>query len=118
MIVEQVVSNDGRRPPSETVIEMLVHGGSFTMRLGDGTPLGEGTLSGEAWRWTSWHSTSRLPGGIRVESLDSLVAGSLVARKTIFGADGALVGTTVEHFAPIDAARFAQRRSEILRPRG
>ena len=117
-IVEQVVSNDGRRPAAEIVIEMQVHGGSFAMRTAAGSPLGEGTLDGEAWRWTVWRSTSRLPGGIRVESVDTLLTGALVAHKTIFGSDGALLLTTTEHLSPIDAARFAQRRAEILRPPG
>ena len=115
-IVEQVVINDGRRPAAETVIEMRVHEGSFAMRTADGSPLGEGTLDGQAWRWMVWRSTSRLPGGMRVESLDTLRKDTLVAHKTIFGSDGAVMLTTTERLSSIDAARFAQRRAEILRP--
>ena len=117
-IVEQVVSNDGRRPAAEHVIEMQVRGASFAMRYADGSPLGEGTLDGEAWRWATWRSTSRLPGGLRVESVDTLLKGQLIAHKTIFGGDGALMLTTTERLSSIDAARFAQRRAEILRPPG
>ena len=117
-IVEQVVTNDGHRPAAEYVIEMQVRGASFAMRGPDGSPLGEGTLDGESWRWTTWRSTSRLPGGLRVESVDTLLTGALVAHKTIFRSDGALVLTTTERLSSIDAARFAQRRAEILGPRG
>lgn len=117
-IVEQVVSNDGRRPAAEYVIEMQVRGGAFTMRGADGSPLGEGTLDGKAWRWMVWRSTSRLPGGIRVESVDTLLTSALVVHKTIFRSDGALMLTTTERLLPIDAARFSQRRAEILRPPG
>ena len=117
-IVEQVVSNDGRRPAAEYVIEMQVRGGAFAMRGADGTALGEGTLDGDPWRWMVWRSTSRLPGGIRVESVDTLSTGALVAHKTIFGSDGAVMLTTTEHLSSIDAARFAKRRAEILRPSG
>ena len=117
-IVEQVVSNDGRRPAAEYVIEMQVRGGAFAMRGGDGSALGEGTLDGDPWRWMVWRSTSRLPGGIRVESVDTVSTAALVAHKTIFGSDGAVMLTTTEHLSSIDAARFAKRRSEILHPPG
>jgi hypothetical protein len=114
-IVEQVVSDDRRRPPAEVVIEMRVEGKSFTMRMADGSPLGEGTLDGEPWRWSVWRSTSRLPGGLRVESVDTLSGGVLVAHKTIFGADGAAMLQTTERLSPVGAGRFSERRAELLR---
>jgi len=117
-VVEDVVSNDGRRPAAEYVFTMRVRGASFTMHAADGSQLGEGTLDGDAWRWTAWRSTTRLPGGIRVESVDTLLADGLVAHKTIFGSDGALTLTTTERLSSIDAARFDQRRAAILRPPG
>jgi hypothetical protein len=114
-IVEQVVSDDHRRPAAENVIEMRVQGRSFTMRWADGSSLGEGTLDGDAWRWLVWRSTSHLPGGLRVESVDTLSGGALVAHKTIFGADGAVMLRTTEQLSPISAARFSERRTELLR---
>lgn len=114
-IVEDVVSDDHRRPPSEVVIEMRVHGTSFTMRMADGSSLGEGTLDGDPWQWPVWRSTSRLPGGLRVESVDTLSGGALVAHKTIFGADGAVMLRTTERLSPTSAARFSERRTELLR---
>ena len=116
-IVEQVVSDDHRRPPAEHVIEMRVQGSSFTMRM-DGSSLGVGTLDGDPWRWRAWRSTSRLPGGLRVESVDTLSGGVLVAHKTIFGADGAVMLRTTEQMSPISAARFSERRTELLRAGG
>lgn len=118
-IVEQVVSDDRRRPPAEYVIEMRVQGGSFTMRVADSSSaLGEGTLDGDPWRWPVWRSTSRLPGGLRVESVDTLSGGVLVAHKTIIGADGAVMLRTTEQLSPISAARFTERRTELLHAAG
>jgi hypothetical protein len=117
-IVEQVVNDDRRRPPAEYVIEMRVQGRSFTMRAADGSSLGEGTLDGDPWRWRVWRSTSRLPGGLRVESVDTLSGGVLVAHKTIFGADGAVMLRTTEQLSPISATRFGERRTELLRAGG
>jgi hypothetical protein len=39
----------------------------------------------------------------------------LVAHKTIFGADGAVMLQTMERLSPVGAARFNARRAELLR---
>jgi hypothetical protein len=113
-IVEQVVAADGRRSASECEVVMTVEGTSFTMKESNGGFEGDGTLEGTPWRWSVWRSTSRLPDGTRVESLDSRSADGLTARKRVINRDGAVVIQTVERLRPISAERFAERRSGLL----
>jgi hypothetical protein len=111
-IVEQVISADPRpgRPATEYLVTMVVSQGRFTMSEASKAFEGEGALEGPAWRWTTWTSTSRLPDGSRVVSADSVVDGQLVVHKRVLSAAGAVVIETVERLAPIDAARFTERR--------
>lgn len=118
-IREQVVSEDPRpgHAAREFNVLMRVTRSGFSMTESGGAFEGAGTLDGPAWRWTAWHSTSRLPDGSRVESADTMNDDELHVRKRVFDASGALQIETTEQLKRIDAARYAARRAAMLSAR-
>lgn len=114
-IVEQVVSGGNpTRPPEEYVVTMTVTGDRFAMHERSNAFEGEGTLVGAPWRWSDWHSNSKLPNGMRVESRDALTAEGMTAMKKVYAPDGAVIVSTREVLKRIDAAQFHSRRTAIL----
>jgi hypothetical protein len=112
VIVEDVVSEDGRgRPAREYVVTMTVSGAAFTMEERAGAFRGTGTLEGPPWRWSAWTSHAVLPDGGMVDSRDRLTDASLEVEKEYRGAHGAVL--MVEHFARIDHAAYDRLRAEL-----
>lgn len=112
-LITEVVTTENRRPGAapdryEVRQQIAATGDRFTMREVAGAFDGEGSLSGDRWRWRAWQSTSRLPDGTRVESVDSLVADGqqLRVHKRVLGADGAVRISTVETLSRLQRAAY------------
>lgn len=83
---------------------------TFTMVERNGAFSGTGTLTGEPWQWTAWHSSSTMSsvgntdanpaapmGAITVESNDTLTGDTLTATKSI-AMNGTVSMTTKESY--------------------
>jgi hypothetical protein len=93
-----------------------VTGDQFTMKETGGAFTGTGTLTGEPWRWTSWTSTSQLPGaGIEVESDGELTETGIKIADQI-RKDGHVVGTTAEQLKPFDCAEWDKATAMLATP--
>jgi hypothetical protein len=116
-IVEDVGHEDARaHGVKQFHVVMDVAGDHFTMKETGGAFTGAGTLTGEPWRWTSWTSTSQIPGtGIEVESVDELTDAGLQTTKQI-RKDGKPVGTTTERLTPFDCAAWDKATAELSSP--
>lgn len=55
-----------------------------------------GQLFGTPWSWDHWSSETTLPNGMRIFSVDTMVAGQPEAVKVILGPDGAWIATVRE----------------------
>jgi len=110
-IVEEFV-NFGRKQ-ERYVVTLRVDGSKFTMTEHNQAFTGTGELVGEPWHWTSWHSTSTLPDGTRVESTDEVTADGIRVQKSVHGPDGALQVTISEEFKTISAEACAQRFADV-----
>ena len=98
---------------------MRVAGSTFSLKeQGEGFT-GNGTLNGPAWAWTSWTTTTRIPGRLG----GTLVAKTVVSErgltvvKAMLGDDGKPRVTFNEDYATIDDATYELLRSKLL-PRG
>ena len=107
-IVEEVISFDSRPevPPKSFVVDMAVTGSQFKMTERSGAFEGTGSLTGEAWKWSEWASSSRIPNGMVVTSKDTLRPGGMVAKKVVRGAEGQVLFELDEEYTTVDCARF------------
>lgn len=106
-IVEELFNTqDG----SSYVVEMDVDAdaNTFTLAFADGSYTGSGTLTGSAWAWTGWESTSTALDGSIVESTDTLTAQQLTVSKLGRDTSGAPEWSAEELFAVIDEAEWQQ----------
>jgi hypothetical protein len=114
-ILEDVVHDDAGAIKAFHVV-MDVAGATFTMKEAAGGFTGSGTLTGPAWHWPSWTSTSRLAAaGLEVESHDELTPTGLVAHKQI-RKDGAVVATTVDELTAFDCAGWDAAKAALAVP--
>ena len=118
-IVEDVSHGDAdSHRVTQFHVVMDVTGDRFTMKEVGGAFTGTGTLTGAAWRWTSWTSRSRLAGagaGIEVES-DGELSETGIAITDQIRKDGDVVGTTAEQLKPFDCAEWDKATATLATP--
>jgi hypothetical protein len=97
-------------------VVMDVDGDHFSMKEIGGAFAGSGTLTGEAWKWTAWSSTSEIPNtGITVDSDDELTAKGMKATKQIHK-DGKVIATTTEELESFDCAAWDKFEAALATP--
>jgi hypothetical protein len=96
----------------ERTMVMKVTGSHFTLTETHGAFTGEGDLTGDPWRWTSWTSKAQLTNGAEVTSRDALDASGLQSDTEIRDAHGVRITITI-HLRPIDEATFEAARSRL-----
>ncbi len=106
--IEEEVVNFGPKQ-QRYVVTMRVSGSTFTMTEKNQAFTGSGELHGEPWKWTSWHSTSNLPDGSRVESTDKVTAEGIRVEKTVHGPDDSVQVIINEEFQPIGQEECSKR---------
>ena len=94
-------------------MEVDVAASTFTLAFADGSYTGSGTLTGSAWAWTGWASTSTALDGSTVESTDTLTAQQLVVTKIGRDASGAPEWSAGEVFSVIEEAEWQERFAEL-----
>lgn len=89
-IVEEVIERDAQGAVEAHGMRLEVDEGDHRFVLSEpgGMITGEGELTGDPWRWTSWHAESRLPDGVRVVTDDTLTDTELRSESRVLGADG------------------------------
>lgn len=116
-IVEDVARGDAGDVRAFHVV-MAVTGNAFTLREAAGAFTGSGTLTGPAWQWTSWVSTTtQLAGGstVEVESREEVTKAGLIAHKDI-KKDGKVVASTTDELTAIDCAGWDAARAALAVP--
>lgn len=101
---------------TEYTIVMTVSGNTFTIRESSGGFDGEGTLEGEAWRWTTWRSLSRASGGNTIESVDRLEVKGLRTEKIVTASDGRFVVKVTAALSEVSEGEFEQEKRERALP--
>ncbi len=116
-IVEDVSHDDsGAHGARSFHVVMTVDGDHFTMAETGGAFAGNGTLTGEPWRWSSWSSTSQIPKtGITVDSDDELTPTGMKATKQI-RKDGKVIASTSEELAAFDCAEWDKFKAALAVP--
>ena len=108
-ITEEVASSFPGQPARRFAVTMTVTGSKFVMTEKGGAFTGEGVLTGPAWAWTEWTSTSRLPDGTTVRSTDRAAADGFDAEKIVTGPDGVDRVRIVEHVTAFPCTEFDAR---------
>ncbi len=101
---------------NEYTVVMTVSGNTFTIRESSGGFDGEGTLEGEAWRWTTWRSLSRASGGNTIESVDRLEVKGLRTEKIVTASDGRFVVKVTAALSEVSQGEFEQEKRERALP--
>ena len=114
-IVEDVVHGDAGAVTAFHVV-MAVTDATFTIRETAGGVTGTGTLTGPAWQWTSWSSTSqRTADGLEIESRHELTPTGRTAHKQVRKA-GAVVATLVDELTTFDCAEWDTSKAALAVP--
>ena len=115
-ITEVVLSIDSRRPTQEHTTVFDVKGSKFTVKEESGGFAGEGELIGKAWEWTGWKYTVNLTGESKgvLKGEDSLTAGGVTTKKTLFSLDGQAGVVFAEDLKPISREMYELLHAKLL----
>lgn len=114
-IVEDVTTTDDAGAADTYVVTWVVAAdGSCTFSDDRATFTGTGQLTGDAWAWTGWTSTSTMnDGSVTIAGTDTLTATSLHAEHAVTGSDGTFYGTQIDELPVSDEATWTSSRDAI-----
>jgi hypothetical protein len=110
--IEEEVAMSGSQPGRYTV-QITVDGSTMTLKEQSGAFTGTGEMQGEPWKWTSWTTTSNLPGGMTVISTDTVEGDAIVVNKTVTR-DGQTMVTIAEKLTALPCDQFEARASALV----
>ncbi len=115
-IIEQAIEYGSSFPdalPDEHELTLVVMGNQLSFAV-EGQYAGRGTLTGEAWHWTEWETTSMMSDGTIVLSTARVGETGLDVRKDI-RLDGETTSFVItESLVSVDCANFEQLRANAL----
>jgi hypothetical protein len=100
----------------EVVTVLTVTGSKFTVKEKEGTFTGDGEFVGDPWKWTTWSSTTKIPGptGGIVKSRDKVTDRGMAVTKEVLGDDGALRVRLTEDYVTIEGSAYDLFRAKLL----
>ena len=107
-----VLSSNRGEASREYVFNCAVTGASFALKEQGGAITGKGELTGRAWEWTGWTTTTKLPGGV-LQAQTSVTDRGLSASKELVGPDGLIRLKYVEDYASIDGGTYELFRDKL-----